>query len=273
VAAPAEVLDAGGTPVGVVVGTDGTAYVGNYDGAGGVRVIPPGAARPSRTISTHVSGLAMAPDGTLYVAHQDSATGKDVVGVIPAGGAGVARSIPVSRGNHLIAAGPDGTIYVTSISSNHVAVIEPGAETVAYNIPVPGGPQEAAVGHDGTLYVTGVLNRVLSRIPPGATAVGASIPTDSNPGRLAVAPDGTVIVASPGNGTGNGSVSRYAAGGLPLPAAPMGPGRAPIGTCKALSAGTPAPVEMSDADFGEAARKLASAVTFMGPFRPPNCRW
>jgi hypothetical protein len=77
VAAPAEVLDVGGTPVAVVVGADGTAYVGNYDGAGGLRVIPPGAARPSRTISTgtHVSGLAMAPDGTLYVAHQDIVVG------------------------------------------------------------------------------------------------------------------------------------------------------------------------------------------------------
>lgn len=187
VAAPTEVLDVGGTPVGVVVGADGTAYVGNYDGAGGVRVIPAGAARPARTISTgnNVSGLVMTPDGTLYVAHQDSATGQDVVGVIPAGipaGANaVARTIQVSNipgkteNPHGIAAGPDGTIYVTSISSNQVAVIGPGADTVAYRIPVPGGPREAAVGQDGTLYVTGVLNRVLSLIPPGATTVGASI--------------------------------------------------------------------------------------------------
>ena len=48
-----------------------------------------------------------------------------------------------------IAAGPDGTIYVTNISSNDVAVIKPGADTVAYRIYVPGGPTEAAVGPDG----------------------------------------------------------------------------------------------------------------------------
>ena len=79
VAAPAEVLDLGGTPVGVVVGADGTAYVGNYNGAGGIRVIPPGAARPSRTLSTgnNVAGIALAPDGTLYLAEQDSATGQE----------------------------------------------------------------------------------------------------------------------------------------------------------------------------------------------------
>jgi YVTN family beta-propeller protein len=137
-------------------------------------VIPPGAARPARTVSTgnHVSGPAMAPDGTLYAAYQDSATGQDVVGAIPPGANAAARTIQVSsipgttENPHGIATGPDGTIYVASISSNHVAVIEPGAETVAYNIYVPGGPQEAAVGQDGTLYVTGVLNRVLSVVPP-----------------------------------------------------------------------------------------------------------
>ncbi|BAS14153.1 hypothetical protein AHiyo8_24560 [Arthrobacter sp. Hiyo8] len=41
--------------------------------------------------------------------------------------------------------------------------------------------------------------------------MGSSIPTDKNSGHLAVAPDGTLIVTSPGNGTGDGSVSRYAA--------------------------------------------------------------
>ena len=49
VGAPAEILDVGGTPLGVVVGSDGTAYVGDYGATGGIRVIPPGAARPSRT--------------------------------------------------------------------------------------------------------------------------------------------------------------------------------------------------------------------------------
>ena len=68
VGAPAEILDVGGTPLGVVVGSDGTAYVGDYGATGGIRVIPPGASRPSRTLSTgiNVSGIALAPDGTLY---------------------------------------------------------------------------------------------------------------------------------------------------------------------------------------------------------------
>jgi len=127
VGAPAEILDVGGTPLGVVVGSDGTAYVGDYGATGGIRVIPPGAARPSRTISTgnNVAGIALAPDGTLYAAAQDSATGEAVVGVIPAGAAGVVRSIPVSDGNHLIAAGPDGTVFVPNPAEGTVSVIAP----------------------------------------------------------------------------------------------------------------------------------------------------
>lgn len=121
-AAPSEVLDVSGVPVGVVVGADGTAYVGDYGAAGGIRVIPPGASVPSRTISTggYTSGLAMIPDGTLYVAERDSATNQYDVGVIPAGAAGVARKFPISAGSHLIAAGPDGTIYVPNPSEGTV---------------------------------------------------------------------------------------------------------------------------------------------------------
>lgn len=114
---------------------------------------------------------------------------------------------------------------------------------MAYRIYVPGGPQEAAVGQDGTLYVTSALSRVLSVITPGATTTVASIPTDSNPGHLAVAPDGTVLVASPGNGTGNGSVSRYApaaAGAAPTTASAPAPGVTPPQGTEQASGGTQA---------------------------------
>lgn len=188
--------------------------------------------------------VAVTNDGTAFVANQVSGT----VSVIPSGANIVSRTIQVSStpgktdNPHGIAAGPDGTIYVTNISSNEVAVIKPGADTVAYRIPVSGGPQEAAVGQDGTLYVTTVESRVLSVIPPGATAVGSSIPTDSNSGHLAVAPDGTVVVASPGNGTGNGSVSRYvptAAGAAPSAASKPASAITQPQQAEPVAAGTP----------------------------------
>jgi YVTN family beta-propeller protein len=154
-AAPSDVLDVGGVPVGVVVGPDGTAYVGNYGAAGGISVIPPGAVRPSRTISTggFTSGLAMAPDSTLYVAERDSASNQYDVGVIPAGATGVARRIPVSSGSHLIAAGPDGTIYVPNSLEHTVSVIAPDGSTVDRTVPVGEGPVEVAVTKDGTAFV------------------------------------------------------------------------------------------------------------------------
>ena len=69
--------------------------------------------------------VAVTKDGTAFVTNQDDGT----VAVIPAGANAVARTIQVSstpgktENPHGIAAGPDGTIYVTNISSNHVAAI------------------------------------------------------------------------------------------------------------------------------------------------------
>lgn len=204
VAAPTEVPDVGGTPVAVVVGADGTAYVGNYDGAGGVRVIPRGAPRPARTIGTgnHVSGLAMAPDGTLYVAHQDSATGQDVVGARPAGGAGVARSIPVSRGSHVITAGPDGTVFVPNAADGTVSVVAPNGSTVDRTVAVGAGPVEVAVTSDGTAFVANQVDGTVPVIPAGANAVARTIQVGSIPGKtenphgIAAGPDRAIYVAS-----------------------------------------------------------------------------
>ena len=203
VGAPAEILDVGGTPLGVVVGSDGTAYVGDY-GAGGIRVIPPGASRPSRTLSTgiNVSGIALAPDGTLYAAAQDSATGEAVVGVIPPGAAGVVRSIPVSDGNHLIAAGPDGTVFVPNPSEGTVSVIAPNGSAVDRIVTVGAGPVEVAVTKDGTAFVTNQYGGTVSVIPAGANTVSRTIQVSSTPGRtenphgIAAGPDGTIYVTN-----------------------------------------------------------------------------
>ena len=107
VAAPAEVLEVGGTPVRVAIAADGTAYLGNYGQGGGIFVVPSGATKPTRTISTggHITtGLALGPDGTLYVATTTDGD-QSAVGVIPAGDAGMARTIPVSAGFHPLAGG------------------------------------------------------------------------------------------------------------------------------------------------------------------------
>lgn len=117
------------------------------------------------------------------------------VGVIPAGDAAVARTIPVSAGLHPLAAGPDGTVYVANPEGDTVSVIAPSGTTVDRTIKVGAGPAEIAVTKDGTAFVTNQTAGSVSVIPAGADAVSKTIElvsdtgTSEEPHGIAAGPD------------------------------------------------------------------------------------
>jgi YVTN family beta-propeller protein len=202
--ASGDVVDVGGTLLCVVVDADGTAYIGDYSSGGGVSVLPAGAGKPSRTLTTGygAAGMALSADGTLYVEGWDFAKQRETIGVIPKGSSGVTRTIALTRGAHLIAAAPDGTLFVPNPALGTVSVIEPGADAPAREIIVGANPREVAVARDGTAYVTNQNDGTVSVIPAGAGSVSLTIQVSSTPGRtsnphgIAVGPDGTVYVTN-----------------------------------------------------------------------------
>lgn len=241
----------GGMPIGVVVGADGTAYIGNSyivgvtSVSGGVSVLAAGTSNPPETLNTGygVAGLAISSDGTIYAEGWDSATRQELISVFPRGAHLATRTIPVTPGAHLIAAAPDGTLYVPNYGSGTVSVIPPGADAAAREIAVGAGPREVAVALDGTAYVTNQDAGTVSVIPAGSPSVSHTIPvssapdTSDNPHGIAIGPDGSVYVAEI---TGN-AVAVVRPGGttvayrVPVPGGPKEVAVGADGTVYALS--------------------------------------
>lgn len=202
--ASGDLIYVGREPLSVVIDAEGTAYIGNYSPGGGVSVLPAGAGQPATTLIPGFSpaGMALSGDGTLFVEGWDYTQQQERLAVIPKGSSEVARTIPLSRGAHLIAASPDGTVFVPNPNLGTVSVIPPGAGAPAYAITVGGNPKEVAVAKDGTAYVTNQNDGTVSVIPQGAGRVSRTIDVSPNPGQtgnphgIAVGPDGAVYVTN-----------------------------------------------------------------------------
>jgi streptogramin lyase len=120
-----------------------------------------------------------------------------------------------------VAAGPDGTVYVTNVTSRETQRIgSPGQPAVAVDGLSVSVPADVEVGEDGAVWVLDALDGQLRRSSPltgQATPVGTRDPGFYRPRGFGLAPDGSVVVAD----TGGSRIARLAADGSLL--ATIGP--------------------------------------------------
>jgi sugar lactone lactonase YvrE len=115
-----------------------------------------------------------------------------------------------------VAVGPDGTAYVTNITTRETQrILDPEAAPVALAGSAASVPADVEVGPDGHVWVLDALDGQLRRIDPatgGVTLVGGQDLSLYRPRGFALAPDGTILVAD----TGGSRVVRLSATGVLL---------------------------------------------------------
>ncbi|MFN8467379.1 MAG: hypothetical protein U0X20_17610 [Caldilineaceae bacterium] len=94
-----------------------------------------------------------------------------------------------------IKAGPDGNLYVASVTEQAIVVIDPATGEIVKRLgPEVGvdGPDDLAFGPDGSIYWTNFFEGSVGRLAPDGTASSQVVAPGVNP--IAVAQDGRVFV-------------------------------------------------------------------------------
>jgi YVTN family beta-propeller protein len=171
-------IGVGGTPLGVVFGTDGAhAYVAN-EASGNVSVINTATNTVSGTITVGAAprSIAVSPDGAhLYVANY----GSNTVSVISTATDAVTATIGVGTEPWGVALSPDGShAYVSNFGANTVSTISTLTNTVIATTAVGTAPLVPAVTADGSrVYVSNQTSGTLSILDGSSGASLGSIST------------------------------------------------------------------------------------------------
>lgn len=145
----------GGQPSSVAAGPGGRLYVTNA-GSATVSVVDPATAAVQQiSVGPAPSSIAFSPNGTLaYVANAN-----DTISVIDVATAIVVHTVAIDTdltGGHVIAVGPNGTIYVTDAADKTVRVVTArfGNAAPVSGVPTVGKPNSGSGAVSGALNVT-----------------------------------------------------------------------------------------------------------------------
>lgn len=185
-------------PEGVVVGSDGTAFVSNYT-KNTVARIPADAAQPAQYFPTSGEApysVAVDSNGLIFTANRASAN----VSRINPNDFAVPRLIPTGLAGAEpwgLAISSNNTVYVSNYRSDTIVRIDPGSNIVNSTIPLLAGcrPKDMAISTDNRLFVACSGSGLVARIAL-ATGVVEYFPLENNssPRGIALATDGALYV-------------------------------------------------------------------------------
>jgi outer membrane protein assembly factor BamB len=173
------------------IGTDGTIYVGSYDGKL-YAINPKGSLKWSYNTGSYISSSpAIGADGTIYVGSSDN----KLYAVNPDGSLKWSYVMEDSI-FYSPAIGADGTIYVGSYHNKLYAINPDGWVKWSYSFRCSVS-SSAAIGADGTIYVSSYPNELNAVSPNGSFGSGCQIgPIISIASSPAIWADGTIYVGS-----------------------------------------------------------------------------
>jgi peptide/nickel transport system substrate-binding protein len=163
--------------------------------------------RLGRTRTIAVAGAALAAAAAVVIVlvivggsgtARATSVAPNALGVIDAGGGGIAKQIAVGLAPGAVAATQD-AVWVTNTDGNSVSRVDPATSSVRQTVAVGGGPVGVAVG-GRAVWVANGLDGTVSRIDPGTNQVVRSIPVGAGPSAVAFGL-GAVWVANSSDGT------------------------------------------------------------------------
>ena len=134
-----------------------------------------------------VANASVGVAGSEVLASGTAAPGYEIVELV--------RGAELPGGVYGMYFGPDGNLYVGSISNSFIAVVEPGSGHVARRIGRDQGvlgPDDLTFGPDGTLYWTDIMAGEVGRMTPDGTVTKQFVALGVNP--ITVSPDGRLFV-------------------------------------------------------------------------------
>ncbi|MBU6294205.1 MAG: fibronectin type III domain-containing protein, partial [Planctomycetes bacterium] len=199
---PGSQAQVGGSPAGLAMAADGTAWLAN-PGLNSVqrlaRVQGVWTVAGTVAVGNGARAVSVASDGAAWVANAADNTvqriAKNNSGIWTAG-----TPIVVAANPSAIVVAKDGAVWVASGSGNslqRIATVN-GVPRVTATLQVGAGPKVLAVSGDDAIWLGNTLGKTLRRISRvnGAWQVGGPVSVASGPSSLAAAADGSLWVAS-----------------------------------------------------------------------------